>query len=108
MQIGRLRHRVTLQRPTEARDADYGGLETAWEDAGEVWARVETLKGKALEHARSAWSDVSLRVTLRAGSGVAAGWRIVLAGGRVLEVLAAYDPDEGRGRATECPCREVT
>ena len=107
MQIGHLRHRVTLQAPSEARDGDYGGVEIAWGDRGKVWARVEVLKGGDLEHARQVYEDVSVRVTMRHSADARAGWRIVTADGAALEILAAYDPDEGRGRATECLCREV-
>ena len=108
MEIGRLRTRVTLKQPSRSQENTYGGEQVTWSDVDTAWARVENLRGRDLDHARQVYQDVTVRVTMRHRSDVTAGWRLVTEGGRTLEVLAAYDPEEGRGRALECLCREVT
>ena len=40
MKIAKMDKRITLQRPVTHEDG-YGGLETVFEDAGKVWAKME-------------------------------------------------------------------
>ena len=73
---GTLRERLTLERRAAGRDG-MGGADGAWSTIGTVWAALEprtsgpAVQGDALDM-RPRW-----RVTLRAGSGIAVGDRLV-------------------------------
>ena len=64
MQIGKLRHLVTIERPVETRDRMKGQM-TAWVAAGTAWADIKPLSGRLLDSAKSFSQDVSHQITLR-------------------------------------------
>lgn len=64
MRPGRLRHRVVVQRATDAID-QYGDQTKSWANLATVWAAVEPLNGRELFTAQQTQSQVSTRITIR-------------------------------------------
>lgn len=104
MRIGDLRHRVTLQRPTEGVD-ELGNPTTVWQDVATVWASVEPLRGQRQLVAQQAFGLVTYRIRMRYRRDVSVSWRVIW-DGRVLEARAALDV-EGRHRELEVMAVEV-
>jgi len=96
MQIGKLRHRVRLERPGRTQDPNTGEMVDGWELVATVWASVEPLSAREFIAAQSAQSEVTARIVLRHREGITAGMRAVHRG-------QAYDiqgvlPDPKSGR----------
>lgn len=45
MNIGKLRHRITLQRQINAQN-DYGAVVTTWQGIATVWAEIKPISGR--------------------------------------------------------------
>lgn len=107
--IGRLRHRVTFEKPDgpAATRAASGQLVEDWVDVATVWASVEPLSGRELFQARQVQADVTHRVYVRYRDDVranAARWRLVHRG-RTFAIVSAVDLVE-RERFLELLCVE--
>lgn len=108
MQVGRLRHRISLEKPGDATRNAYGEKVSspAWEAyAQDIPAEVIQLAGREGEFARQLVATASHRVRLRYREDVVATHRVNF-GGRLLVVNATRDPD-GRRRELELTCSEV-
>ena len=75
--IGKLRHRVTLQRPVITKD-NIGQEIEEWQDVATVWASVEPLSGKEYFSAKQVNSEVSAKITLRFLQGITPEVRVIL------------------------------
>lgn len=64
MRPGRLRHRVVVQRATDAID-QYGDQTKIWANLATVWAAVEPLNGRELFAAQQTQGQTSTRITIR-------------------------------------------
>lgn len=94
MQAGRLRHRVELQRATDAIDA-YGEQTPTWRTLATVWAAVEPISGREYFLANQVNSEISARITLRHVPGVTLTPKDrVKWGARLFDVQAVIDRDE--------------
>lgn len=91
---GWLRHRVTVESAAGASDGA-GGETVVWDTVATVWARVVPTTARETITAGHLTGDVSHTVTMRFRADIAGGMRIVYRG-RVLRILAAFDPDETR------------
>jgi SPP1 family predicted phage head-tail adaptor len=105
LQIGRLRQRMTIERPVETPDGA-GGVETAWQPVITIWAGVEWLGGEERWREGGPEQAGRWRVTMRWRAGVDAGMRLRLRE-RLFDIRAAADPD-GAGRRLICLCEEST
>ena len=85
---GRLRARVTIETSTRSADGDI-----LWTSLDTVWAEIAPASATEREIAGHAGGVASHRVTLRHRDDVTSACRLRLAG-RVLHVIAAFDPDE--------------
>jgi SPP1 family predicted phage head-tail adaptor len=109
MRIGRLRHRVTLQRRTGAANAFNEPTDT-WTDIATVSAGVEPISGREYFAAQQVQSEVSHRVTIRYLAGVNPKDRIVWTDpatdvARYFDIRAVLDRDE-RHREMQLMCVE--
>lgn len=104
MRAGELRHRVTLQSVTVARDA-VGGTTETWTDQATVWAAIEPLRGREYWDAAQVAAEATYRVRMRYRAGVSPEMRLTYQG-RTLEIESVTSPDERR-RELELICREV-
>lgn len=90
MGAGRLDQRVTLQEPTNTRDAQ-GSVSTTWADVATVWAAVEDLAGREYFAAAETQAEVSSRIIIRTRDGVAPTMRAVC-GSRTWDIQAVIRP----------------
>lgn len=104
MQIGKLRHRVTIQEKAVVRD-DFGGETITWSDVDEVWAAVEPLQGREFLEGRTLEAAVDTRIRIRYRSGIVPEMRVVW-GAHVYDVQAALDP-KGERKELHLMSREI-
>ena len=102
--IGRLRHRVTIQRFDRVDDGG-GGTEEQWIDVATVWAAVEPIRGRERLEAMQLEQSVSHRVVIRYRPDVDGRNMRIVHRGRALHVQAVVSPDE-RNRWLELLCEE--
>lgn len=79
MDIGQLRHSVTIERPAETR-GQMGSQKKAWAPICQTWARVQPLSGRALEVAQALHAEVTVKVTIRYRNDVDETCRVVYRG----------------------------
>jgi len=101
--IGRLRHRVVLERPVRESDGGGGAAET-WEPVAGLWAMIELRSGKEAVEADRLSGTRKLDVTIRYRPDVAPHMRFRL-GGRLLDIRTVLDEDDRR-RFLKCECEE--
>lgn len=91
-QIGKMRQRITLQKPQEVTDQG-GGRSITWNDKETVWAEVKPLRGQERIHSMGLANPVTHKITIRYRSDVSADWR-VLYDSRYFNIHFVLDPDE--------------
>lgn len=64
MNIGRLRHRITIQA-LHHRPSDYGATVPDWQDLHHVWAEVKPLSGKESFSAAQIQPETTVHIWLR-------------------------------------------
>lgn len=101
--IGALRHRVTIESKTITRDT-FGGQVVTWGTVANCWASVEPLKGREFLEGRRAEAEVSTRILIRYRAGVLPGMRVTW-GDRVYDIQAVIENKSAR-RELWLMCRE--
>lgn len=96
MRIGKLRHRVTIQRPGQTQDPETGELLPGWTEVATVWASVEPLSAKEFIAAQAGQSEVSARILMRARSDIEPTMRIKHRGNIYNIHGGLPDPNSGR------------
>ena len=94
MEAGKLRHKVTIQRPMEGDNWD---TMKRWLDVASVWALVEPARGREYIELRHANAEETGRITIRYRPDVKPAMRIVW-GSRVYNIFSILDPDEQHRR----------
>lgn len=92
MDIGQLRHQVTIERPAETR-GQMGSQKKAWAPICQTWARVQPLSGRALEVAQALHSEVTVKITMRFRADVDGTCRVTYRG-QVYAVQYVLNPEE--------------
>jgi SPP1 family predicted phage head-tail adaptor len=105
MQIGKLRHQVEHQRPTED-VADSGQVTKTYATVGTYWASISTLSGKEGYWAKEMRAEVTHSITMRAASGSVGIEDRLKFGSRVFNVAEVNDVDE-RGEVLKVLAIEV-
>lgn len=96
MRSGKLRHRVTIERPGQAQDPDTGEMLPGWVYVATVWASVEPLSAREFIAADAGQSKISAKVVMRYRSGIDATMRL-LHRGQAYNIHAPLpDPESGR------------
>lgn len=90
MRAGRLRHKVTIQRPVQAR-GDWGATKT-WETFKQVFGSIEPLRARETEQADRFSSEVTGTIAIRWLGGVDASMRVNWEG-RIFRIVGVVDPD---------------
>lgn len=106
MYAARLDTRITVERPQTGEDA-WGQPIEGWSLVASTWASVEPLTGRELFAAQAAQSETTYRLTVRYMAGVDASCRVVLDGGRTLQIVAVIDL-RNQHRYMQFLCRELT
>lgn len=106
MHTGRLRHRVTIKRPSEVQNAT-GEIVPTWVNVATVWASVEAVSGGELLKADIAVAEGTVRVRMRYVDDVTPECRIIVLtdGDRILEIVHINNV-HGRNAEYEIMCRE--
>jgi SPP1 family predicted phage head-tail adaptor len=96
MDIGRLRHRVILQRLTATADGA-GGFTESWAALATVWASIDPATARDLERVFGAelQAPVTHLVTTRYYSGLTPKDRVVF-GSRTFAIRGLQNPEERR------------
>ena len=105
---GRLRHRITIEKPTQVQDPVTGDLTEGWEEVvANLPAAIEPLSARDFIQSAAMQSEITTRITIRYRTGIVPDMR-VLAAGRVYKIRGVLpDPVSGREHLT-LPCREET
>jgi len=104
MQAGKLNKRVQLQEPAETQNSTGEEIQS-YSTYTTVWASIEPLQGRELEHAQQISAEVSHRVKIRYNANVAAKDRVIY-GSRTLEIEAVLNPEE-RNEELILMCKEI-
>jgi SPP1 family predicted phage head-tail adaptor len=102
--IGDLRHRVTIEEATITRD-DFGGEIETWGTVATAWAAVEPLQGREFLEGRRAEAEVSTRIRVRYRAGIVPGMRVSW-GDHVYDIEAVIE-HESKRRELRLMCREL-
>jgi SPP1 family predicted phage head-tail adaptor len=90
---GSLNTRVTLLKKSDARDAQ-GELISSQEAVATVWAKVEPLVYKYTEKQEHVTVESTHKITIRFLAGIDATNLVQLPDETVMNIEAAYDPDQ--------------
>jgi len=94
--IGRLRRRLTLERPVDAPDGQ-GGVNRVWEEAAVVWGALEPIQGEESYTAGRIAGRSRVRLTIRFRPDVTTAWR-AREQERIFNFANVFDPDGRRNR----------
>jgi SPP1 family predicted phage head-tail adaptor len=103
-QAGLLRHRVTIQQVTEARDT-FGGIERTWATLATVWAAVEPLSGREYLAAKQQEAETTTRIRIRYRSGITSQMRVIW--GEASYEIVSVIPDPTNARELVLMCVEA-
>ncbi|MDG6880951.1 Bacteriophage head-tail adaptor [Phocoenobacter uteri] len=104
MDIGRLRHRVTLKKQVNTQN-DYGAATQEWIDIATVWAGVEPISGKEYFSSQHLNSEVSIKIVIRYLEGVLPTSQVVFKN-RKFEVVSVLNYRE-HNRMLQLMCKEL-
>lgn len=102
--IGKLRERVTIQKPMQTDDLYGGKHDEEWEDVKHVWAAIEPISANQVFFSQSLEHRVTHKVIIRTFDDLSSEMRLVY-GERILQVKSFRDIEE-RGRFTEIMAEE--
>ena len=94
MRAGRLRHRLTFQMPTKAKNAMGEWYET-WATWATVWGSIEPNSGKKYFEGMQANSEVQGKIVIRYRMGVKPIMRVKY-GNRYFNIISIVHPQERR------------
>jgi SPP1 family predicted phage head-tail adaptor len=103
VRIGRLRHRIAIERVTETRDTDGSVIET-WSTYATVQASIDPLSGREYFAAQSVQADLTHRIVMRYLSGIVPKMRVKY-GSRIFDILSVINVSERNGEL-QLMCRE--
>ena len=104
MQIGKLRHRITLQKQVNTVN-DYGAAVTTWKNVATVWADVRPLSGREYFSAQQIQSEVTTQIWLRHIEGIKPTMKVKF-GKREFEILSVLNTQE-RDVSLQLMCKET-
>lgn len=105
MQVGKLRHRVELQKPVAAQDPESGEVVPSWEYVATLWAEVTPLSVREFIAAQAGQSEISARIKIRRRKDVTAKHRILFRS-QIYNIEGVLpDPESGLEYLT-LPCSE--
>lgn len=105
MQAGKLRHRVTLQRPVKTQNPATGAIINGWADVATLWASVVDLSAREFVAAQAGQSEVTTRITIRWRDDVTSKHRILYLG-RVYNVHGVLSDDKSGREYLTPPCSQ--
>lgn len=105
MNIGELRHCITLQKPVKTQSPTTGAVMDRWETVGQVWASVVPVSVREFVASRAEQNTVTARIKIRRRDDITAKWRILFRG-KIYNIEGVLpDPASGLEYIT-LPCSE--
>nr|DAS53972.1 MAG TPA: Putative head tail adaptor [Caudoviricetes sp.] len=104
MNIGKLRHRITLLRQVNEVN-DYGASTQTWKRVATVWADVRPLSGREYFSAQQVQSEVTTQIWLRHIEGIKPTMKVKF-GEREFEILSVLNTQE-RDVSLQLMCKET-
>lgn len=104
MNIGKLRHRITLLRQVNEVN-DYGASTQTWKRVATVWADVRPLSGREYFSAQQVQSEVTTQIWLRHIEGIKPTMKVKF-GKREFEILSVLNIQE-RDVSLQLMCKET-
>ena len=104
MQAGKLNKRISLTALSETTNS-FGEQTGSYASYATVWAAIEPLSGRELEHAQQISAEITHKITVRYNSSVTSKHRITY-GSRTFEIEAVLNPDE-RNEQLVLMCKEI-
>lgn len=105
MNIGRLRHRISLQQLTE-RQNHFGAVVSEWQDVAQLWAEIKPISGREQLQNAQIQSEITAQIWLRYRPDVKPTMR-VLHQNQQYEIVAALN-HQGRSTMLQLLCKEVS
>ena|SRR5436305_1212602 len=97
LRAGELRHKVSIRRPTQVRNAK-GGFDQTWPVVCEPWAKVEGIDGRESTMEHTLMGISVYRVTIRWRAGILQSDQLRLSDGTETNIRSVADPDGRRER----------
>lgn len=104
MNIGKLRHRITLLKQVNEVN-DYGASVKTWRTVATVWAEVRPLSGREYFSAQQVQSEVTTQIWLRYIDGIKPSMKVKFAN-REFEILSVLNTQE-RDVSLQLMCKET-
>ena len=104
MNIGKLRHRITLLNQVNDVN-DYGASVQTWRTVATVWAEVRPLSGREYFSAQQVQSEVTTQIWLRYIDGIKPSMKVKFAN-REFEILSVLNIQE-RDVSLQLMCKET-
>lgn len=76
IQAGKLRHRVTIQKPVRTQDQNSGAYITTWQDIDSVWCSIEPISVREFVASQVEDSKVTTRIIIRYRSDINHSYRL--------------------------------
>ncbi|HDR1907264.1 TPA: phage head closure protein [Pasteurella multocida] len=103
MQIGKLRHRITLQKQVNTLN-EFGATVTEWQDFAVVWAEIKPFFGREYFAAQQMQSEITTQIFIRYLPEVLPTMRVKF-GERFFEIVSVINANE-RNIYLQLMCRE--
>lgn len=104
MNIGKLRHRITLLKQVNEVN-DYGASTQTWKRVATVWANVRPLSGREYFSAQQVQSEITTQIWLRYIEGIKPTMKVKF-GKREFEILSVLNIQE-RDVSLQLMCKET-
>jgi SPP1 family predicted phage head-tail adaptor len=105
MQAGKLRHRITLQKPVKTQSPATGAVINTWADVATLWADVTDVSVREFVAAQAGQSEVTARITIRYRDDVTNKNRIVYRG-RIYNIYGVLADDKSGSEYLTLPCSQ--
>lgn len=105
MQAGKLRHRITLQKPVKTQSPTTGAVINAWADVANLWADVVDLSARDFVAAQATQSEVTSRITVRYRDDITDKHRILFRG-RIYNIHGVLADDKSGLEYLTLPCSQ--
>lgn len=105
MNIGKLRHRVTIEHKVRMRDPETNEIIEGWQPLTTRWGSIEPLRGREYWAAAQTQAEVTHTVRMRYTPGITPAMRLVHRG-RYFNIVVVRNLDE-ENRVTEILATEV-
>lgn len=104
MNLGKLRHRITLQSKAVVKDIE-GITKETWTDLATVWAAIEPLRGREYFQAAAVNQENTVRFRIRYRPGITSSMRVKYRS-RLFDIKSIIDIEE-RHVELHLMCQEV-